>query len=231
MKRLVFVSIFAVSLAALGASVGHGAEPPTTLRALYGLEPPAKLEARKTALVLVDFQREYVTGRLPLPTGHAAIERARVLADWAHREGVFVVLVQQVASRPGSPVFAAGGENTDFVPELAPKAGDFVLVKALGGAFSRTSLDKELHARGIETLVVAGLMTHLAVQTTAADAMVLGYRVIVAGDATATRALPAARGEAGVDAALLKRATLDAMADRVADVMLVRDVIALPVAR
>jgi len=74
-------------------------------------------------------------------------------------------------------------------------------------------------------------MTHLAVQMTATDGLVLGYRVIVAGDATATRTLPGTRGESGVDAALLKRAALDSMADRVADVMLVQDVLALTVNR
>ena len=221
----------AALLAAAGARASRHAEPATTLRALYGLAPPAAIAAAKTAVLFVDFQREYVAGRLPLPTGRAAIERARSLVDWAHRSGVLVVLVQQVASHRESPVFAANAENTEFVPELAPTPGDLVLQKSLGGAFSRTKLDAELRSRGIDTLIVAGLMTHLAVQATASDGMVLGYRVIVAADATATRALPGVHGQAGVDAALLERAALDAMADRVADVMLVREVTTLRVER
>ena len=74
-------------------------------------------------------------------------------------------------------------------------------------------------------------MTHLAVLSTASDATVLGYRVVVAADATATRALPGAGGEDGVDPAALQRAALAAMADRVADVMPGRAIMALPINR
>jgi isochorismate hydrolase len=72
-------------------------------------------------------------------------------------------------------------------------------------------------------------MTHLAVNTTASDAVVLGYRVIVAADAAATRALPGAAGHAGVDASTLHRVALAIMADRVADVMPTDSVLKLPV--
>ena len=229
-RRVVPGFLIAALLGAGAVAVGR-AEQPTTLRALYGLKPPDTLLAAKTAVVLVDFQREFVSGHLPLPGASAAITRARGLTDWAHREGVLVVSVQQVATKPGALLFAVGAEPTALVPELEPAVGDLVVRKTLGGAFSRTDLDAELRARGIDTLIVCGFMTHLAVQMTANDALVLGYRVLVAGDATATRALPPARGETAVDAGLLQRAALDAMADRVADVMLVRDVVALPVKR
>jgi hypothetical protein len=60
---------------------------------------------------------------------------------------------------------------------------------------------------------------------------VLGYRVLVAADATATRDLPGAAGDASVDASSLKRAALAALADRVADVLVDRAIMALPVTR
>src|SRR5262249_20740080 len=154
----------------------------------------------------------------PLPAARPAIERAKELADWARRSGILVVTVQNVASRPGGPLFVPGAHATELVPELAPKSGDFVLQKSLLGAFSRTALHAELKGRGIDTLIVAGFMTHLAVFTTATDATLLGYRVVVAAEATATRALPGAAAEEGIDAISLERASLDAMADRVADV-------------
>jgi len=225
-------ALVAISITVLVGTLcpaSHADPSPTTLRALYGLRPPSSLDAAKTALVLVDFQLEFVTGRLPLPNGATAVARARNLVDWAHRSGMLVVLVKQVSSKPGSLLFAADSPHTAFIPELEPAKGDLVIHKALGGGFSRTQLDSELRARGIDTVIIGGLMTHVAVLTTATDAMVLGYKAIVAGDATATRALPSVPGEVGVDAALLKRAALDAIADRVADVMLSRDIIALRV--
>jgi nicotinamidase-related amidase len=97
------------------------------------------------------------------------------------------------------------------------------------GAFSRTNLDQALRARGIDTLIVAGFMTHLAVLSTASDATVLDYHVLIAADATATRALPGAGGEKGVDSLLLQRAALAAMADRTAEVSRVRDIMSLKI--
>jgi nicotinamidase-related amidase len=123
------------------------------------------------------------------------------------------------------------GELAAFVPELTPGAQDLVLVKATGGAFSRTKLDDELHWRGVDTLIVAGLMTHLAVLATADDGSLLGYRVLVAADATATRTLPGAGVTASIDAKTLQRASLATLADRVADVLPSVAIANLPVLR
>ena len=220
----------AISMATPGPRAGRPPEPPTTLRSLYSLSPPSELQGKKCALLLVDFQREFVDGRLPLPEVQAAIKHAVELANWARRAGILVVAVKNIVSRPGSPVFAESSASSAFVTELSPQPGDFVLTKAMAGAFSKTNLDLELKARGIDTLIVAGLMTHLAVLTTASDGMVLGYRVLVAADATATRTLPGAPGGAALDARTLQRAALASMADRAADVLTNRAIVGLPLA-
>jgi nicotinamidase-related amidase len=208
-----------------------GLKEPTTLRALYGLKPKTAHEAAHTALVLVDFQNEFVAGRLPLPGGSAAIERAVQLAAWARSSGMLVVLVQNIATRAGSPIFVLGSPTTDFVPGLQPEPTDLVLQKSMFGAFSRTHLDTELRARGIDTLIVGGFMTHLAVLSTASDAALLDYHVLIAADATATRALPGAGGERGLDSQSLERALLAVLADRVADVLRSEDIMAMSVKR
>ena len=237
MQTTIWPRVGGVILASVLACGALSAQPSavgprtTTLRAMYGLKPPSELLAPKTALVLVDFQDEFVHGRLALPGAAPAIRRAVDLVHWAHRSGVLVVFVQNVVSRPGSPLFAPGSKTTAFVQQLQPRAGDFVIQKSMVGAFSKTSLDQELRSRGIDTLIVSGFMTHLAVQSTASDASVLGYHVLVAADATATRSLPGAGGEAGVDAAQLQRAALDAISDRVADVILGQTIMNLPVSR
>ena len=225
------VIVLVVALVVLGVWSTPVAQAPSTLRALYGLSPPRALRAPQTAVLLVDFQDEFVHGGLPLPAARAAIGRAAALAAWARRSSILVVRVHNVSARPDSPLFRRGAATTAFVPELAPQPGDLVLEKSMVGAFSRTNLDAELRARGVDTLIVGGFMTHLAVLSTATDATVLDYRVVVAADATATRALPGAGGEDGVDPAALQRAALAAMADRVADVMPGRAIMALPMQR
>ena len=105
------------------------------------------------------------------------------------------------------------------------------MIVLTSGAFSRTDLHQTLAARGVELLVIAGLMTHLAVDTSARDGTVLGYQVVVVSDATATRSLPAADGEGLVDHSTLQRAALAALADRFAEVLTTDEVLALPVRR
>lgn len=209
-------------------SAAQGDRPPSlTVRALYGLAAPDELSVAHTALVLVDFQEEFFHGRLPLPDGPAALRAAARLVRWARAARVRVVHVRNVVARADSLLFAPGSLGSQPVPELAEAPGELIVIKTLAGAFSRTDLDAQLRSRGIDTLIVAGLMTHLAVATTVSDGMVLGYRVLVAADATATRALPGAGGLAAVDAQTLQRAALAALADRAADVLETRALEAL----
>ena len=201
--------------------------PGPTLRALYRIPPVARIDARRTALVLVDFQEEFFHGGLSIPDAGLALQHAEQLLAWARQSSFTVVHVRNIA-RPGSPLFAPDSPNTAIVPPLAPRSDELVVTKPTGGAFTRTALDATLHERNIETLVVGGIMTHLAVAMTAQDATVLGYQVVVASDATATRDLPGAGGSPPVDHATLQRSALAAIADRFADVMPTQQILALP---
>ena len=78
-----------------------------------------------------------------------------------------------------------------------------------------------------EGFIVGGIMAHLAVAMTAQDGAVLGYHVVVAADATTTRALPGQAGGSAVDADTVKRVSLSIIADRFADVMTSAEIRAL----
>jgi nicotinamidase-related amidase len=223
--------VLAFAAAAFAARAARSDAEPTRLREVYGLRPPSSLHPAHTALVLVDFQNEFVSGGLKLPAAGAAIAHAAELARWARQAGILVVLVENVIDRPGAPLFAAGAKNTEIVPQLRPQLSDLVLQKNMAGAFSHTDFDEQLRARGIDTLIVGGFMTHLAVLVTVIDASVRGYRVLVAADSTATRALPGSAGEPAVDAPTLHRAALATMSDRFADVLRGNQIMNLPLAR
>jgi nicotinamidase-related amidase len=202
---------------------------PRTLRERYGLRAPAVLSPAHTALVLVDLQREFLDGQLALPDAGAAVARARQLLAWARRAGVHVVFVQQIAASATAPLFASGSRGAELAPGLEPEPGDSRITKSAAGAFSNTALHRLLTERGVEVLVVAGLMTHLAVDTTARDGTVLGYRVMIASDATATRALPGPRGDGVIEPATVQRVALAALADRFADLATSDEIVAWPV--
>jgi len=190
-----------------------------TLRQMAGLKAPESLTPDKTALVLIDFQGDYFDpAKLLLPDGRRAAGQAAQLVDAADAAGVKVFHMQHTAPSPASPLFAPGSAGWAFVEPVTPRPGHEVVAKTLPSSFVRTELDAKLRAAGVDTVVIAGLMTHMCVDATARDAVSNGYKVIVAADACATRDLPA--GDGGTIAARdVHRATLAALGDRFADIM------------
>jgi ureidoacrylate peracid hydrolase len=71
-----------------------------------------------------------------------------------------------------------------IVDELAPQAGDIVIVKTRYSGFARTDLDAELQARGIRYLFFTGIATNVCVESTLRDAFFLDYWPILVTDAT-----------------------------------------------
>lgn len=198
-----------------------------TLRQLAGVAPLSALVGEKTALVLIDCQEVYFSGNLCLPNGAAAAARGNALLGWARRNGIAVIHVRHEAAA-ASPLFASGSRDVDFHPDLSPEEGEEVVVKRFPSSFHQTPLEELLRQRGADTLVVAGFMTHMCVESTVRHSLHLGFKCIVAADACATRALPAAGADGTVSAELLHQAALAAMADRFADVFTVDGIAALP---
>jgi nicotinamidase-related amidase len=142
------------------------------------------LRAPRRALVVIDVQDEYVSGGLPIEhppvaTSLAAIGRAM---DAASEAGVPVVVVQNTAPA-GSPIFAAGTPGWQLHPVVAGRPHDHRVEKRLPDAFAETDLGRWLVERGVDTLAIAGYMTHNCVDSTAKHALHAGYRVEVLVDA------------------------------------------------
>jgi len=188
---------------------------PKTLLQIAGANPqPARLS--EAALVIIDAQRDYREG-LPLPGIADSVSELRRLLDRARKAGTPVFHVVQ-HGKPGAPIFNPEGPGADILPELAPVAGETVVVKTLPSSFARTDLDEGLKARGIQKVIFAGFMTHMCVETTVRAALELGYQSTVVASACATRDLPDGLGGI-VPAAVLHRACLAALADRFAVVV------------
>jgi nicotinamidase-related amidase len=197
-----------------------------TLRKLSGATPVAALDAAATALLVIDFQDEYFSGALPIPGGMDALRNARCLVRFADDHNMPVFHIQHVA--PGdSPLFAARGQSVRIHAELQPADAHTVLQKTTVSAFASTDLDARLKAAGIGTVLVCGLMTHACVAGAARDAVPLGYTVIVASDASATRDIEGIDGSE-VSHESLHRAALISIEDTFGDVMTTDRIIGLP---
>ena len=144
-----------------------------------------------TALLVVDLQNAIVA----LPTAHpaeATVARAGDLAQAFRGHGLPVVLVTAAGQAPGrieQPIQVRGGsgprpENPmDPAPGLHRQPGDHLVTKYTRSAFTETGLTDRLRALGVTQVVLAGIATSIAVESTGRDAYEQGFNVTFAIDA------------------------------------------------
>jgi nicotinamidase-related amidase len=145
------------------------------------------------ALVVVDLQK----GIVVLPTVHPAceiIDRVARLARAFRNRGMPVVLVNVTGAAPGRTDAAATAAKftrppdwAEFVAELEPQSGDYLVTKQRWGAFHGTSLDEYLRGRGVTQILLTGVATSIGVESTARSAYDLGYHVVLVTDAMTDR--------------------------------------------
>ncbi len=197
-----------------------------TIRAMTGASKTRSIDPKTTALLVIDFQNEYFSGKLPIPDGQAALNNAKRLIKMADDAGMPVFHIQHVTPS-GAPIFAEDGQTVDFHSDIQPAGNHAVVRKSSVSVFPTTDLDKQLKAKGIKTLLVSGLMTHACVAGATRDAVPLGYEVIVAEDACATRDLTGDDGKT-VAHDVLHQASLASLSDTFADVQTTDAIVALP---
>jgi len=163
-----------------------------------------------TALILIDIQMDYFPGgRMELENPLEAASRAgRLLAAFRQRRWP-TVHIQHLSTRPGATFFLPDTDGIAFHASIAPQAGETVIVKHFPNAFRETGLLDHLRGLKAERLVVCGSMTHMCVDATTRAAADLGFPVLLAADACATRAL--AYGGIQVPAAHVQAAFLAAL--------------------
>ncbi|OGO08450.1 MAG: hypothetical protein A2Z66_10795 [Chloroflexi bacterium RBG_13_66_10] len=83
---------------------------------------------------------------------------------------------------PQGRLFIRGAWNNDTIPTLAPLPGEPVIDKSGKGAFYATGLERMLKDRGIETLLVCGLTTHVCVASTLREAADRGFDTALVAD-------------------------------------------------
>jgi len=160
----------------------------------------------KRALLVIDVQNEYFTGKLPVSYPHGSLDNILAAMDAAQAHGVPVIAIQHSAPQPDSAVFRRGSKEWELHPEIAMRPHNVLIHKSLPGSFTGTELEKWLRERGIESVVIAGYMTQMCCDTTARQAMHLGFSVEFLSDATGTLNIKNEAGE--VSAEELHRAIL-----------------------
>lgn len=188
-------------------------EIPKTLRQINNLpDKPAKLT--DSVLIIVDAQKEYTQGSLPL-TGIK--ESIAALSNFLQRvRGVNVPVIHVIqVGKEGGPICNPKGPFIDIIDEVKPQEGEYIVEKKLPSSFKGTALQSILEKIGKKDLIISGYMTHMCVNSTVRDAAELGYNCTVVEELTATRDLPDGRGGI-IPAKFVKDIHLIGLSDRFA---------------
>ena len=173
---------------------------------------PLDLDPGRTALILIDMQRDFLEpGGFGEMLGNdvsrlrSTIEPCQHLLTTARQCGLLVIHTREghrpdladappsklergrSATRIGDPgpmgrILIRGEPGHDIIPELAPLAGEPVIDKPGKGAFYQTDLHLMLQNRAIDTLIVCGVTTEVCVHTTVREANDRGYECLVPSD-------------------------------------------------
>lgn len=184
-----------------------------SLQTLAAKPEAIAMDLNKTALVVIDMQRDFLEpGGFGASLGNDVsllrncIEPCQKLLSAARSLGMTVIHTREghlpdLSDAPiakierGKPSLRIGSEGPmgrilirgepghDIVPELAPWKGELVIDKPGKGAFYQTDLQEQLQANDIENLLVCGVTTEVCVHTTVREANDRGYRCVAISDA------------------------------------------------
>jgi nicotinamidase-related amidase len=144
----------------------------------------------KTALIVIDIQKDYFPdGKHPLVNPMEAARKAYMLLQCFREHGGHHVHIQHISREPDATFFISGERGADIHDSVAHFEGEPIVYKHEPNAFLNTDLLELLKSWEIERVVICGMMTHMCVDATARAASDLGFQVIVAEDACATRDL------------------------------------------
>ena len=148
-----------------------------------------------SALLVIDMQRYFLDSgsHAFIPSAAPVIPRIRRLAERFIERGLPVILTRHINTDENAGMLARWWNDlireddplSEITPELA-LPGAVMVRKSQYDAFHGTELERVLTERGVERVVLTGVMTHLCCETTAREAFVRGFYVYFAVDGTAT---------------------------------------------
>jgi nicotinamidase-related amidase len=162
----------------------------------------------RTALVNIDVQNAFLAEGQVFgnPYARAIVPHVNALSQAMREAAAPVIWTRQThsfepplapadwqydAEKPGIAdaiaALQAGSKGHALYPAVTASPTDLVVDKHRYGAFScpAGALSKTLRRLGVEMVVVTGTLTNVCVESTAREANMAGYKVIVVADATA----------------------------------------------
>jgi isochorismate hydrolase len=154
-------------------------------------ERKAEIDSQHCALLAIDMQNYF--SRIAQPV----LKNILKVTQSCRQKNIPVIFTQHGHIEPQKDggilgewwgeLIVNGTEDWKFLSEMRIESKDKIIAKKRYSAFFETDLDKILRSRGIQDLIISGVMTNLCCETTARDAFMRDYRVFFLIDGTATR--------------------------------------------
>jgi len=154
-------------------------------------EEEVELPAEKTALVVVDMQKDFVDpeGALHVPAAREAVSRIQRLLERARESGVHIAYTQDT-HREGDPEWGNWPDHVkvntwgwEIVDELKPIPGELVCKKTRYDGFYGTWLEHYLsRVWDVDSTVIVGTVSNICVLHTAASAGLRFFRLVMPAD-------------------------------------------------
>ena len=197
------------------------------------------IDPKKTAMIVVDMQNDFVASgaAMETPAARAVVPKLAEALKICRDAGIKVIYTAHVHRRDGSDMglfddmhppianreaLVDGTPGVDIYSDVAPAPGEHVIKKHRYSGFFGTDLDMILREWGVDTVIISGTTTENCCHATARDAMFRNYGVVFLSDATATYDYPD-RGFGPMPAAEVHDATLVILAASTAHVMSVEE--------
>jgi nicotinamidase-related amidase len=145
------------------------------------------------AILVNDMLNDFIYGKLKCDRAAQKIPKIKLLLEKARQKDIPIFYCNDehlpndtYELRLWGPHAMKDTDGAKVIDELRPSANDYIVPKRRYSSFDGTSLDSLLegtyNGKGVDTIIMTGVHTHICVKHTVYDAFVREYNVIVAED-------------------------------------------------
>ena len=145
----------------------------------------------KIALIVVDVLNEALTGVFACERINNIVKPVKTMVEFARKKGIPIIYTNDAHLEGVDKELWLWGKHSmkgtkgaEVISEIAPQEKDFVIPKRRYNAFFQTDLQLLLTELGVDTVIVVGLLAHICVINTVAEAYFWGYKIYVPADCT-----------------------------------------------
>ncbi len=138
-----------------------------------------------TAVLVIDMIKDFVTGEFENERAQKIVPNIKEIVEAALSSDKPIIYVCDTHPEDDNEFSiwgehaVSGTEGAEIIPELEPEKNDYKIEKSKYSAFYDTKLESLLEELGVDKLVLTGVLTHICIQHTSADAFYRGYDIVL----------------------------------------------------